>query len=308
MSVRWRSTKRLPVYSVAVLTVLLHSSLAQPVTAWQWQQQEVADFFAGAAEVRVNGWGRLNAKVNKVVQQLVSYSGMIFRVVPAETGRAGEAHNGGWILLDLSIVVNDSKRVEFWLAHEWGHEALGHSANYVHPTGGSWHFTSSTTGDTSNEDAADEYAGRFLCVAGYPLRPVLNMLTGLPLPAEGDSHSSGLVRARTVTKAYNSTGCSEDSPTGGSALPPVVSPPSKMCSVACTHPAHPNGDIFPCAHPAHPLGDAIPCTHVCQGPYGLFPCHQFDSIQCTHRVHLPGDISPCTHPAHYGGDVVVCSN
>jgi hypothetical protein len=210
--------------SFAVAAFAVPDSSAQPLTTWEWRRQEVADYFAGAREVQLSGWGRLNAKVQKIVDKLIHHSGMVFRVVPAQTGAAGQAHNGGWILLDLSIVVNDSKRPEFWLAHEWGHEALGHAANYVHPTGRprSWQFNPSSTAD---EDSADEYAGAFLCAEGYAIDPVAAMLRTLPVSPRGDVHSTGEKRAKTVVDAYVRAGC----PSGQHAPPPVtrtVQPPT----------------------------------------------------------------------------------
>jgi len=83
---------------------------------------------------------------------------------------------------------------------------------------------------------------------------------------------------------------------------PRYQPQYRVITEACTHPAHPGGDLSACAHgPAHPRGDVGPCQHVCYGPYGSFPCHQADLYACTHPMHPNGDVYPCSHPAHPGG-------
>jgi len=238
---------------------LQHPSSAQPMSPWQWKQQEVEDFFRGATEVQFNGWQRLNAKVMAVVRQLVVHSGMVFRVVPAQTGNIGQAHNGGWILLDLSIVASSDKHMEFWLAHEWGHEALGHAANYVHPYGKPWTFAANST---KNEDDADAYAANFLCKAGYSVEPVLAMLESLPESPPEDNHSTGTLRARTVARAYASAGCTAD--VSGSSGPSAPQP-SRVCRTSCTHQQHAMGDVSACVHPFHAF-DLIPCQHSCLGP------------------------------------------
>ena len=85
---------------------------------------------------------------------------------------------------------------------------------------------------------------------------------------------------------------------------PRPDPPDETVVVACTHPAHPMGDVSACTHQAHPMGDSIPCQHPCFGPFGgMVPCHpRGDVIPCSHPAHPRGDISECRHPLHPGGD------
>ncbi|WP_448698142.1 hypothetical protein ACFGVR_15075 [Mucilaginibacter sp. AW1-3] len=90
----------------------------------------------------------------------------------------------------------------------------------------------------------------------------------------------------------------------GDDVPAPQPVPRKQILVACTHLAHPAGDLYPCTHALHPNGDVYPCTHACQGPYGIVACHPAGDVgPCTHRLHT-NDVAPCQHPLHPGGDLV----
>lgn len=271
----------------------------RPARAWEWQREEVERYFAGAREIMLNGWGRLNAKVNRVALKLAQHTNMTFPIVPAQTGSVGQAHAGGWIILDLSTATRRDEELAFWLAHEWGHEYLGHQPNYVHPNG-RWRRITTPTAD---EDAADEFAGDFLCKAGYEVRPVLAMLRRLPDGGDTDTHSTGTERARIVQDAYHAAGCGPDETDHGLRPPPdsTSKPACRTVRTTCIHPEHPAGDVGPCVHAAH-AADAVPCQHLCAGPLGYGPCHPFDSIPCSHPAHPAGDMSPCTHLEHPLGD------
>lgn len=57
--------------------------------------------------------------------------------------------------------------------------------------------------------------------------------------------------------------------------------------------SHGHWEIVACSHPMHPAGDIWPCEHVCGFWYGQpVPCHP------------AGDLHPCSHPAHPAGDRV----
>jgi hypothetical protein len=102
-------------------------------------------------------------------------------VVPAQTGHWGLSNPNGIIMFDLSSTVQDINVTAFRLAHEWGHEAI----------------------PTSDEDAADRYAGEFLCSAGYDVEPVKAELRRYPGIA-GDPHSPGATRAEIVQSGCDS--------------------------------------------------------------------------------------------------------
>lgn len=174
-------------------------ALAQS-SPWEYQQEEAARFFAGLNSIQTEGWGPINARVLKVQEQLIEFGdGKVFKVVPAQTNTWGQAHANGWILFDISSAAADQPIMAFRLAHEWGHEALGHAANIYHPTGRAWEFKRSPT---QHEDEADEFAGRFLAKYNYDLDTVVAHLKRVP-QAHGDvSHSTGKQRAETVARAY----------------------------------------------------------------------------------------------------------
>jgi hypothetical protein len=150
---------------------------------------------ANAAQVIIAGGGAalIDARVQRVISQLQSYSGKSFRVVPAQTGNWGQAHAGGVILFDLSSAVQDINVLAFRLAHEWGHEDLGRSPNVYQPFGNARLITS----PTQNEDEADEYAGKLMRMYGYDIDVVKRTLMRYPTIA-GDSHSGGAERAQLV--------------------------------------------------------------------------------------------------------------
>ncbi|MGZ5030530.1 MAG: hypothetical protein ACXV8I_08030 [Methylobacter sp.] len=179
----------------------LSPAIALALSPWEYEQQEAMSYFNGANEIKTSGWGHLNDKVGRIATQLVEYSGQVFKIVPGQTFQWGQAHAGGWIILDISSASKPDPILAFRLAHEWGHQALGHQPNFYHPTGLQWTFRSSST---AVEDEADAYAGKFLAKYGYSLWDVAQELQNLPHFPSGDSHSDGLTRAAIVAKAYNS--------------------------------------------------------------------------------------------------------
>lgn len=287
--------------AVVLVATLGRAVLAQPVsplTPWQWQQEEVARYFSGMAAIQLRGWGELTQTVNPLIFQLVQYSGMVFRVVPAQTFNVGQAHVGGWILLDISTATRPRDELAFWLAHEWGHEALGHQPNFYHPAGNPWRSRMTSTAD---EDAADRWAGGFVCAAGYDIVAVTEALRRLPRVHADQAHSNGEERASHALAGYAAAGCAAPGD-GGRGVGDV----ERRCTlsvVPCQHPAHPDGDSFPCQHPMHPAGDLVPCMHACPGLYGPVPCHVSDVVPCSHPAHV-FDVAPCSHPMHPEGDRV----
>lgn len=264
------------------LFVLVFSIMLQAQTSEQeYLFKEWNDYFKGVYELPKN-----NAKAISVYQQLVNYSGMQFYIRYAQTFTWGQAHNGGIILLDYSAMAKPKAILAFIMAHEWGHEALGHAANLYNPYGNVWKFAK---GQTEDEDAADVYAGRFLASLGYDVTVVTNFLRNLPPTSPWDSHSSGNERADHVMEGYNSV----DSPS-------QTTQKYQTVQVPCSHPQHPAGDLIPCSHPVHPMGDVASCNHPCADPYyGAVPCHpNGDVYACSHPAHFNDGASPCVHPLH----------
>jgi len=278
-----------------------NSQPSPPLTPWQWQQEEVTRYFGAATAIQMGGWGQLAQRVNEIIAQLMVHSQMVFRVVPAQTFNVGQAHVGGWILLDLSTATRPRDELAFWLAHEWGHEALGHQPNYYHPAGNPWRGRMTPTAD---EDAADRWAGAFICAAGYDIARVTASLRRLPRVHADMAHSNGDERAQYARAGYSAQGCTlPDEDASDVVTPEIPTPQCTTTIVRCQHPAHPDGDQFPCQHPMHPSGDLIPCMHACPGPYGPVPCHVSDVVPCSHPAHM-FDVAPCSHPMHVQGDRV----
>lgn len=168
----------------------------------QYHQEEMENWARGAANVQAD-WSP-SGRVGKTYAQLQTYSGMQFQLYAAQNFNWGQAHAGGVILLDLSTVGQGESQPDvfaFKLAHEWGHEALGHQPNFYNPNGGAYRY-SAIANDTSSEDAADAYAGAFLAEYKYDASKVAEYLKGLPENPSGDTHSSGPERAKTVTRAF----------------------------------------------------------------------------------------------------------
>lgn len=249
-------------------------------------------------EIRDANFGQMYYAYNypkawTIYNQLKSYSGMQYPIVFLQTFNWGQAHNGGLIFIDYSALNKNAAILAFVMAHEWGHEALGHQANIYRPNGGGWEYSTSK----EKEDAADRYAGRFLKQLGYSMYIVTSYLESIPDMGD-DTHSTGPERAETIRRAYGYNN-------GRSSVSPSPDQQSHQTVVPCTHPRHPYGDRSPCTHAAHPYGDLVPCSHTCVGPYGYVRCHpRGDLIPCSHPAHPAGDVSPCTHPLHPGGDVV----
>lgn len=272
---------------------LLYAAATAAMEPWEYQQQEAQQYFNGLAQIQYSGWGPTNYKVQKIIAELVQFSGESYRVIPGQTFQWGQAHADGWIILDISTATGPNDLLAFKLAHEWGHQALGHQPSIYHPAGSAWRFKMNPTDD---EDDADRYAGRFLRASGHPLAPVVAYLRALPPTPPGDTHSSGSRRAELVTEGY-----------GG--MPGEGETERRSCRelrVACSH-LEQQQVCSLCTHPLH-TADTGPCNHPCQNPYGYgaVPCHQYDTYPCVHPAHN-GDCMMMQQLAHPEGDVsTVC--
>jgi len=278
---------------IFLIAVLLSPFLAKPQYSLTPQQRYLLNEMKDADFGKVY-YGYNIPRVYSVYNQLRNYSAMDFPIVFLQTFNWGQAHNGGLILLDYSAINKSNSVLAFMLAHEWGHEALGHTSNIYHPNGG-WSYSSAPK---TKEDAADQYAGRFLRAYNYDINSVTYYLRNVPEMGD-EEHSTGPERANNVLAAFNGRTSSEER------IPSPSTPKRSRRLVACSHPLHPNGDIYRCTHPAHPYGDLYPCSHICQGPYGYVRCHPSgDMVSCSHPMHPGGDVSLCTHPQHPNGDYI----
>lgn len=176
-------------------------SFSQTLSEWQYNQKEAASYFSGLENVQLSGWGGLENKVDPVIAQLVEYSGESYKVIGVQTNQWGLAYAGGYILFDISSAASSKPILAFRLAHEWGHQVLGHQPNLYHPDGGGWKYR---VNSAATEDAADNYAGHFLAKYGYSLDEVVAELNSMPV-SNDKSHSDGKSRAKTVANAYHNT-------------------------------------------------------------------------------------------------------
>lgn len=165
----------------------------------------------------------------------------------------------------------------FFYGHECGHHVLAHSVRNI---------------PLSREQEADCFGIRELFRRGLLSRSDLTAIQNdLARAGTGDwTHLPGPQRAINLERCLGGGGGDDDR--------------GQWITVACTHPAHPGGDVIACSHPMHPSGDLGYCSHRCMWPNGWGPCHQADTYPCTHAAHPRGDIIACSHVAHPGGDRV----
>lgn len=278
-------------YRILLLASLLFSGLSHQVQAQYLSPQqeyllrEMNDALGGQVYYAWN-----LPKAQAIFNQLVQYSGQQYPIVFGQTFQWGQAHHGGLIILDYSTINKPSPILAFVFAHEWGHQSMGHQANFYNPQGSMWRYRSSPT---QFEDEADVYAGRFLAQFGYDVSQVMEYLRNLP-NFDDHTHSSGSQRAALVLSGYRQAGGSVSS-----------GPESyREVRVPCTHPAHSSGDLVNCQHLMHPGGDLYPCQHSCWNGYQYVPCHaQGDAFSCQHLAHPSGDYVQCQHAAHPSGDI-----
>ena len=143
-------------------------------------------------------------KLLRVFAQLQKYSGKIYTVYAANTNKIGIAKPGGIILMDLETMHKPEPVLAFWLAHEWGHQDLGHAPNAQSPIQATYAaFVRRKYFPTSSEDEADRYAARFLARTGIDIQPALHDLCALPASAAGKQHRPAWQRAMTVAMFYS---------------------------------------------------------------------------------------------------------
>lgn len=264
-----------------VVGVVLWAGQAHAQGMWQYQEEEVRHYFRGFDELRWSGWGSAQAKVEPVILQLMEDTGEVFRVVPGHGFQRGQAHSGGWIILDFSLAQGPREVLAFWLAREWAHEHLGHPPSLYRPFGASWRAMPLPNAD---EDLADLWAAAFLKRHGYDIEPVVDELLSLPIPPD-PARSAPKRRAAAVRAAYDAVTrdpgevepamcdalcpgvCEEMCPSECSAMCPGTCPGScpSMCDGWCPGPLGPVPCGVPCMAPCL-QSCMVPCTQPCVAP------------------------------------------
>ena len=68
-----------------------------------------------------------NSRVQSIWLKLVRFTNQMYPVLPAQQYTMGQALPNGVVLLDVSVAGDpDVEVTAFWLAHEYGHQVLGH--------------------------------------------------------------------------------------------------------------------------------------------------------------------------------------
>ena len=206
----------------------------------------------------------INLRVYRVWSQLVTSSGQMYTVRPAQQNNLGQALPNGVILLDLSVAGDDAESVTaFWLAHEYAHQVMGHPRLSVSMLG---QFIVAQ-GGTRFEDAADRWAARFLADHSYDIEPVLDFLCGLPGGGTTGAHSPGPARSANVAAVFGRGAESPCATNGARREVPVAgqragTPPARLrLGRAC----YTSAGACPLLSPS-PVGE----TCLCVLPLGTF--------------------------------------
>lgn len=243
--VRWRCHRHTSIIAL-ILAVLCAMRDAAAMTP-----EDVRAYLLAQGILSTYGAGPLKARAEQVITQLRRYSNKSFVVYPVRDLAMLSAHAGGFILLDISSMANDESLLAFRLAHEWGHLVLGHQPNISTPYGNPLR---PRFGPTTDEDAADIYAARFLAEYGYDIEPAMLDLRSMVVPP-GDPHSNGPVRARVVQIAYEKARCRKAPKSGevesekiqpGDAAPKVLTCPERCDSALEKCKDDSAADLEPC--------------------------------------------------------------
>ena len=246
------------------------------------------NYFQGPAQLNFE-WSPQESPLAPIYSQLKEFSGVDYRIIPGQAVEWGQAHSNGIILLSLSTLRGDKPILAYRLAHEWGHQALGHQSNLYPTTGKIWEFRLSSLRE---EEQADIYAGGFLAEYDYSLEQIIPYLGTLP---DHFRQRDAVIRAETLSTAYSQHWVNRGLAT------------YLKKKRECTHPLHPDGHTVACEHRLHVGGHKRRCRHSCFWDTARFfsrtgPCHpEGDPVACEHLTHEAGDVVPCTHPAHPEG-------
>lgn len=154
---------------------------------------DVADQDKEDAKKVVANLNQFSGRVTPIVEQLKVFSKKDFPVEFERNYRRGLAKMGGAISIDYATLNKPLSELALTLAHEWGHQSLGHLRNDHFPC-------PSDISEQQAEHEADYFGGLFLGFYGYDLEEVLKSKLSLP---EGDSkHGTRYERACIITQGY----------------------------------------------------------------------------------------------------------
>jgi len=144
--------------------------------------------------------------VEKLHEQLKSYSGKNFHIIPYKVEGGGVAIPDGYIMIDLPSVAVAEEVLVGVIAHEWGHQVLGHPKHLpVHPDKPVDSFSLQIS--RQNEREADAYAAKFMAKHGYNVKAFVDYLKRAPQSNahffNKSTHDSVLARAAHIEKIYN---------------------------------------------------------------------------------------------------------
>jgi hypothetical protein len=128
-----------------------------------------------------------------IVHQLRKFSGKSFPVVFERNYQRGLAKSGGLISIDFATLKKPESEMALTLAHEWGHQSMGHLANEycAHALG---------LPRLEAERQADYYGGIFLGAYGYDIEEVLKIK--LSMPEIDPTHGTRFDRACIIMQGY----------------------------------------------------------------------------------------------------------
>ena len=209
------------------------------------------NYFQSPARLNLE-WRPQDSPSAPIYSQLKEFSGVDYRIIPGQALEWGQAHSNGIILLSTFTLSQDKPILAYRLAHEWGHEALGHQSNLYFTTGGIWEFRLSPLPE---EDQADIYAGGFLAEYDYSLEQIIPYLGTLP---DHFRQRDAFTRAETLSTAYSQHWVRRS-------LAKYSKGKDESTSIVgtCTHPLHPDGHTAACEHRLHVGGHLRRCRHSC---------------------------------------------
>jgi hypothetical protein len=133
-------------------------------------------------------------RVKPIVDQLRKFSGKNFPIEFERHYRRGLAKAGGVISIDFATLNKPLSELALTLAHEWGHQSLGHLMNAYCSHG-------SSISEPEAEHEADYYAGLFLGMHAYDVQELIKIR--LSMPEIDPAHGSRFERACIVAQGYH---------------------------------------------------------------------------------------------------------
>ena len=137
--------------------------------------------------------GEYQQRLIPIVHQLRKFSGKSFPIEFERHYRRGVAKTGGAISLDFATLKKPLSELALTLAHEWGHQSMGHLTN---------NYCAHAAGIPipEAERQADYYGGIFLGVYGYDIEELLKIK--LSMPETDPVHGTRFERACMIMQGY----------------------------------------------------------------------------------------------------------